>query len=81
MIKKIIQNTFLTAVMTTVLCAGTVSALQLKRTAKPIGTCSGSCSATKPCSGPCLCIILEGQTIGGCARDPFSRSTGQTRPR
>jgi hypothetical protein len=45
----------------------------LKTTAR-IGTCSGSCSATKPCSGPCLCIILDGQTIGGCAKDPFWRS-------
>jgi hypothetical protein len=72
MSKKIIQNTFLTAITAAVLCAGTVSARQLKTTAR-IGTCSGSCSATKPCSGPCLCIILDGQTIGGCARDPFWR--------
>ena len=69
--KKIIQNTFLAAITAAVLCAGTVSARQLQTKAKPIGTCSGSCSATQPCSGPCLCIILEGQTIGGCARDPF----------
>lgn len=69
--KKTIQRIFLTAIVTTVLCAGTVSALQLKTAAKPIGTCSGSCSATQPCSGPCLCIILDGQTVGGCAKDPF----------
>ena len=74
MSKKIIKNTFLAAITAAVLCAGTVSARQLQTAARPIGTCSGSCSATKPCSGPCLCIILEGQTVGGCARDPFWRT-------
>jgi hypothetical protein len=71
MSKKIIQNTFLAMIVMTVLCAGTVSARQLQKAAKPIGTCSGTCSVTKPCSGPCLCIFLGGSTIGACAKDPI----------
>jgi hypothetical protein len=31
--------------------------------------CTGTCSATKPCNGPCICQIFSG-TSGACVRDP-----------
>jgi hypothetical protein len=34
-----------------------------------IQTCTGTCSAIKPCAGPCICQIFSG-TTGGCVRDP-----------
>jgi len=66
---KTIKNTFLAAMATAVLCAGTVSALQLRTPANLLPACKGTCSATKPCSGACICQILSG-TTGGCVRDP-----------
>ena len=46
MSKKIIQNTFLAAITAAVLCAGTVSARQLKTAARPIGC--GDCASRIP---------------------------------
>lgn len=50
-----IKNLMLMVMLTAVVCVGTVSALQLRTTAKPALTCSGSCSATKACSNGCFC--------------------------
>jgi hypothetical protein len=47
---------------------GSASAVQLHK-AGILPACRGTCSATKPCSGGCLCEILSG-TTGGCVRDP-----------
>ncbi len=65
---KTIQNTFLAAMAMAVLCAGTVSARQLQTSAKLFPACTGTCSATKPCNGPCICQMFG--TTGGCVRDP-----------
>ena len=72
---KRIKNTLLAAMATAVLCAGTVSARQLQKQANLLPVCRGTCSATKPCTGGCLCEILTG-TTGGCVRDP-----GPVRPK
>jgi hypothetical protein len=64
-----IKNTFLAAMATAVLCAGTVSARQLRTPTNLLPVCKGTCSATMPCSGACICQILTG-TTGGCVRDP-----------
>jgi len=70
-----LKNTLRVAIITAVLCLGTVSARQLWASPNSIGFCRGTCSATVHCSGPCLCEILTG-TTGGCVRDP-----GPVRPR
>jgi hypothetical protein len=65
---KKIKTTFFSTLLLGVLCAGTVSARQLQTKAN-IQTCTGTCSAIKPCAGPCICQIFSG-TTGGCVRDP-----------
>ena len=66
---KKIKNTLLAAMATAVLCAGTVSARQLRTSANLLPVCRGACSATVHCTGGCICEILSG-TTGGCVRDP-----------
>ena len=66
---KTIKNAFLAAIATAVLCAGTVSARQLRKPASFLPACKGTCSANKPCSGACICQIFSG-TTGACVRDP-----------
>lgn len=56
-----------TALVASVLCAGTVSAHQLQQR---IGICSGRCNATMPCKGACTCYFVAGQTLGSCVSDP-----------
>jgi hypothetical protein len=53
--KKTIKSTFLVATATAVLCAGTVSARQLRTGSKNF-TCGGSCSMSQPCAvAGCVC--------------------------
>jgi hypothetical protein len=79
--KKKIRSTLFAALVMGVLCAGTVSARQLQTKASLLPACRGTCSATKPCSGGCLCEILTG-TTGGCVRDPGPvRPTHEPEPR
>ena len=66
---KRIKTMFLTALVLGVLFAGSASAVQLQKKAGILPTCRGTCSATKPCAGPCICEILTG-TTGGCQKDP-----------
>lgn len=70
MIKQIAKTTLFAAILACVVSAGTVSALQLKKDAKVISFCRGTCSATVHCSGPCFCWIPDGATTGGCVKDP-----------
>ncbi len=53
--KKTIKTTLLAAMLTAVLCAGTVSARQLRVHTQGSTTCGGTCSATKPCANGCFC--------------------------
>jgi hypothetical protein len=48
------RTTFFAALVAAVLCAGTVSARQLRSESKTF-TCGGTCSATRPCATPCVC--------------------------
>jgi hypothetical protein len=66
--KKIKAMLFSTLVLG-VLCAGTATAVQLQKKASLLPGCTGTCSATKPCNGPCICQIFSG-TTGSCVRDP-----------
>ena len=52
--KKTIKTTLLAAIVTAVLCAGSLSARQLHSDAKGFA-CGGSCSSTHPCATGCFC--------------------------
>jgi hypothetical protein len=65
-----IKAMVLTALVTSVLCAGTVSARQLRSSPPRIGVCSGRCNATQPCKGACSCVFINGATLGSCVSDP-----------
>ncbi|HEY2170104.1 MAG TPA: hypothetical protein VGJ30_10810 [Candidatus Angelobacter sp.] len=67
---KKIKPTLLAVIVMAVLCAGTVSARQLHKSAGLIGVCKGRCSATMPCNGPCSCVHINGATLGSCVSDP-----------
>ena len=64
-----LKNTLLAGIVMAVLCAGSISARQLQTRPKLFPTCTGTCSATKPCNGPCICSFFNG-TSGACTRDP-----------
>lgn len=65
--KKTIHNLLFAAITMAVLCAGTVSARQLRADAKALGACGGSCSIRVPCSTPnCACAIPPGSVVGRC---------------
>ncbi len=65
---KKIKTAFMAVMVAAVLGVGSASAIQLHK-ASILPACRGTCSATKPCFGGCLCEILTG-TTGGCVRDP-----------
>ena len=53
--KKKIQNLLLAVIAVAVLCAGTVSARQLRSNFQG-STCGGTCSLTRPCAvAGCVC--------------------------
>jgi hypothetical protein len=53
--RKTIQTLSFSIITMAVLCAGTVSARQLRDGAKATTTCGGTCSATRPCATGCFC--------------------------
>ncbi len=67
---KKITTALLAAIVTAVLCAGTVSARQLHKSTGLVGVCSGRCSAAQPCKGACSCVFINGATLGSCVSDP-----------
>ena len=67
---KIIRTAFLAALVSGVLCAGTVSARQLRKTPSVIGVCKGPCNASVHCTGACFCYVPTGATTGSCVSDP-----------
>ena len=70
MSKKIVKSTFLAAIVTAVLCAGTVSARQLRTESKGFAGCKGSCSSVQPCSTGCICAFPLESTTGFCSSHP-----------
>ena len=52
---KTIKTTLFAAMLTAVLCVGTVSARQLRNGAPAATTCGGTCSATHACASGCFC--------------------------
>jgi hypothetical protein len=68
--KKGMRYTFLATIVMAVLCAGTVSARQLRTDAKGFTACRGACSATQPCSSGCICAFPLESTTGFCSSHP-----------
>jgi hypothetical protein len=68
--RKTIRNFSFAAIAMAVLCAGTLSARQLKMDAQSVGACGTTCSATVHCSGLCTCWIDSGASTGFCAKEP-----------
>jgi hypothetical protein len=66
---KKINSMFFTALVIGVLCAGTVSARQLRSDAKSV-SCGGSCGANKPCKTGCICAFPLESTTGFCSTHP-----------
>ena len=66
---KTVKNASLAIFIAAILCAGSVSARQLQTKAKVFPACTGTCSATRPCLGGCICQDFGG-TTKACVRDP-----------
>ena len=66
---KKINSMFFTALVIGVLCAGTLSARQLRSDAKSF-SCGGSCGASKPCKTGCICAFPLESTTGFCSTHP-----------
>lgn len=49
------KNMLLTVTVIVVLCAGVMSARQLRTSTKALGACHGTCSLTVTCFGTCFC--------------------------
>ena len=54
--KKIVKSTLFATIVMAVVCAGTVSARQLRNEPKGFA-CGGSCSSTHPCATGCFCSL------------------------
>jgi hypothetical protein len=82
MTKKTIKNMFLAAIVTAVLCAGTVSARQLSLNVQDTTCQHHFCSKTQPCPNVlgCGCVFNNpGATTGVCgfiAAKPASPPSG-----
>lgn len=68
--KKSIKTTLLATIITAVLCAGTVSARQLRSQAKGFAACHGTCSSSNPCPNGCVCAFALEATTGTCSSHP-----------
>ncbi|HEV3040697.1 MAG TPA: hypothetical protein VHA33_23230 [Candidatus Angelobacter sp.] len=67
MFRKIGKNTLFATIVAAVLCAGTVSARQLRSEANGV-TCGGRCSATADCASGCVCSFTTPFTPGFCTK-------------
>ena len=65
-----IKTVLLVAIGMSVLCAGTLSARQLRSNAKGFAACRGSCNATVHCSSGCICAFPLESTNGFCSSHP-----------
>jgi hypothetical protein len=71
---KAIKNTLLVVIATAVLCAGTVSARQL-RSGVQGSTCGGTCGVNNPCHTGCLCIFPMETGSPFCSSHPIPGAT------
>lgn len=69
MSRKAIQNILLVIFVMAVLCAGTVSARQLRNGATAFA-CRGSCTSSTQCASGCICAFALEATTGFCSSHP-----------
>jgi len=67
---NLIRNTLLATTITAVLCAGTLSARQLRNGSQGFAACRGSCGANAPCATGCVCAFPLESTTGFCSSHP-----------
>ena len=65
------KKIFSAAIVTAVLCAGTLSARQLRTDATGFAACGGGCSSTHPCRTGCLCVVLMETGNTFCSSHPI----------
>jgi hypothetical protein len=65
MLKRIAKTTLFTTIVASVLCAGAVSARQLRSEATT--TCSGSCNTSADCAKGCVCTTNTPVTPKFCS--------------
>jgi len=63
------KTIFFTAIVSAVLCAGTVSARQLRSRATGFA-CRGSCTSSTQCASGCICAFALEATTGFCSSHP-----------
>jgi len=63
------KTIFFTAIVSAVLCAGTVSARQLQSRATGFA-CRGSCTSATQCASGCICAFALEATTGFCSSHP-----------
>ena len=63
------KTIFFTAIVSAVLCAGTVSARQLRSRATGFA-CRGSCTSATQCASGCICAFALEATTGFCSSHP-----------
>jgi hypothetical protein len=68
--RRIIKSTLLATIVSAVLCAGTVSARQLRTDAKGFAACHGTCTSSTQCSTGCVCAFALEATTGTCLSHP-----------
>jgi hypothetical protein len=66
---KKIKSMLFAALVISGLCAGTVSARQLRSDAKSFA-CGGGCGANKPCKSGCICAFPLESATGFCSTHP-----------
>jgi hypothetical protein len=69
------KKIFFATIVTAVLCAGTLSARQLRTDATGFASCGGGCSSTHPCHTGCLCVVLMETGNTFCSSHPIPGST------
>ena len=67
--KTIVKSTLFATIVMAVVCAGTVSARQLRNEPKGFA-CGGSCGANNPCRSGCICAFPLESTTGFCSLHP-----------
>jgi len=64
------KNILAAMTIAAVLCAGTVSARQLRNGSQGFAACRGSCGANAPCATGCVCAFPLESTTGFCSSHP-----------
>lgn len=68
--KKIIKSTLFATIVMAVVCAGTLSARQLRNHSAASPFCGGICGKHISCSIDCFCNIPAGTKTGSCILPP-----------